>query len=108
MYPHERSLVMEMHDKPFALLGVNSDALEDARTAVKEKELNWRSFQNTLEGAETPISDTWRVQGWPTIVIIDQDFKIRYRGHDGMAATAIAEELVEKLQGHDGDEQKGE
>ena len=25
MYPHERSLVEEMKDKPFALIGVNSD-----------------------------------------------------------------------------------
>ena len=25
MYPHERSLVEELKDKPFAILGVNSD-----------------------------------------------------------------------------------
>jgi len=103
MYPHERSLVKEMHDKPFALLGVNSDELEAARTAVKEKELNWRSFQNSAEGAERSISDVWRVSGWPTIVVLDQDFKIRYRGHDGMQATRVAEKLVEDLVGENGE-----
>ena len=33
MYPHERSLVIEMKDKPFALIGVNSDSLERAKKA---------------------------------------------------------------------------
>ena len=28
MYPHERSLVKTLEDKPFALLGVNSDPKE--------------------------------------------------------------------------------
>ena len=49
MYPHERSLVIEMKDK-LALIGVNSDSLERAKKAVKENELNWRSFQNQPEG----------------------------------------------------------
>ncbi len=35
MYPHERSLVEEMKDKPFALIGVNSDKeLARAKKAV--------------------------------------------------------------------------
>ena len=29
MYPHERSLVKTLADKPFALIGVNSDADKD-------------------------------------------------------------------------------
>jgi hypothetical protein len=99
MYPHERSLVKEMQSKPFALIGVNSDDLERAKTAIAKNELNWRSFQNQPEGAKKAISDDWRVEGWPTIVILDQDFKIRYRGHDGNAATRVAKDLVEKLEG---------
>ncbi|HJP00602.1 MAG TPA: hypothetical protein QF764_02390 [Planctomycetota bacterium] len=97
MYPHERSLVDEMKDQPFALIGVNSDDLERAHKAVEENELNWRSFQNSPEGAERSISDAWRVRGWPTIVVIDETFTIRYRGHDGQEATKIAKELVEGL-----------
>ena len=103
MYPHERSLVMEMHDKPFALIGVNSDDVARAKKAVKENELNWRSFQNSPEGSERSISDVWRVQGWPTIVVLDQDLKVRYRGHDGMQATKVAEELVLELEGGEGE-----
>ncbi|MFT4540604.1 MAG: hypothetical protein ACI841_004944 [Planctomycetota bacterium] len=99
MYPHERSLVEEMKDRPFALIGVNSDSsIEKAKAAIEKNNLNWRSFQNKPEGVETPISTTWSIQGWPTIVILDADRKIAYRGHDGMAATEVAEGLVAAME----------
>jgi len=97
MYPHERSLVEEMKDKPFALIGVNSDDLPRAKKAVAENSLNWRSFQNEPEGSDGAISGAWAVRGWPTIVILDHEMRIHYRGHDGNEATRVAEELVAKL-----------
>ena len=98
MYPHERSLVEEMAGKPFALLGVNSDDLERAHRAVQENNLNWRSFQNEPEGSENSISAAWRVRGWPTIVVLDENFEIHYRGHDGKQATEVARRLVGELE----------
>ena len=86
-----------MKDKPFALIGVNSDDLERANKAVKDNKLNWRSFQNEAEGSDVKISDDWYVNGWPTIVVLDAEMKIRYRGHDGPVATRYARELVEEL-----------
>ena len=50
MYPHERSLVEEMQDKQFVLLGVNSDKLDRAKKAVAENKLNWRSFHAGEQG----------------------------------------------------------
>lgn len=97
MYPHERSLVKELQSQPFALIGVNSDDLERAKTAIAKNELSWRSFQNQPAGAKSSISDAWKVEGWPTIVILDQDFKIRYRGHNGDEATKVAKDLLAKL-----------
>lgn len=79
-------------DKPFALVGVNSDDLERANKAVEENKLNWRSFQD--EGGEARISDEWMISGWPTIVVLDAERRIHYRGHNGEEATEIAEELV--------------
>lgn len=87
-----------MKDKPFALLGVNSDDVARAKKAIEENKLNWRSFQNTPEGAERSISDDWYVQGWPTIVVLDADMKIRYRGHDGHKATEVAKKLLAELE----------
>jgi hypothetical protein len=37
------------------------------------------------------------VRGWPTIVVLDVDQSIRYRGHDGDAATEVVKELLAKV-----------
>jgi len=97
MYEHERSLVLEMKDKPFALIGVNSDKLERAKKAIKDNKLNWRSFQNEAEGSDVKISGDWYIAGWPTIVVLDAERKIHYRGHNGKEATEVAKKLVEEL-----------
>lgn len=100
MYPHERSLVEELQDEPFALIGVNSDqTVERAKKAIAENELNWRSFQNVQPGRERKISEDWAVRGWPTIVVLDKDFKIRYRGHNGNQATEVVRELLAAMKG---------
>ena len=45
MYPHERSLVKRLEDKPFALIGVNSDSDRDEiRKAQTKLGITWRSF----------------------------------------------------------------
>jgi hypothetical protein len=86
-----------MNGKPFALIGVNSDDLPRAKKAVEENKLNWRSFQNEHEGREVSIASDWFVSGWPTIVVLDAEMKVRYRGHDGHAASDVAKKLVEEL-----------
>ena len=86
----------ELKDEPFALIGVNSDDLDRARRAVEKNKLNWRSFQNEPAGAGRAISDDWGVRGWPTIVVLDPEMKIHYRGHDGHEATAVAKDLLAK------------
>ena len=86
-----------MADSPFALIGVNSDNLERAKEAVSKNNLNWRSFQNSTDDREASISSDWCVKGWPTIVVLDVEMRIQYRGHDGHAATDTARRLVEEL-----------
>jgi hypothetical protein len=99
MYPHERSLVKQLADKPFAIIGVNSDSeLEEIREIVKEKNLTWRSFQNEQEFGE--ISDHWGIQGWPTIFLLDAEGKIRYRDLRGNEMDGAIEELLGEM-GHE-------
>ena len=54
MWPHERSLVKQLADKPFAVIGVNiSEPNTSALKKLVEKEnLTWRSFSDppTSEG----------------------------------------------------------
>jgi len=45
MFPHERSLVARLENKPFALIGINSDKDKDKLKESNEKEqITWRSF----------------------------------------------------------------
>ena len=81
MYDEERSLVSEMEKagKPFALVGVNfNDKLEHIQSVVKDRDLNWRSF---FAGTDPAIVESYGVQGFPTIVIIDADGVVRSAAH---------------------------
>jgi hypothetical protein len=56
MYPHERSLVKRLADKPFALIGVNSDGDKEVLAPrLKEEGIVWRSFWNGPDGTNGPI-----------------------------------------------------
>lgn len=78
MYPHERSLVQRLANKPFALIGVNSDPdREKLKEVMKEKEITWRSFWDQNTRGE--ISTAWNVRGWPTMYVIDHEGVIRHK-----------------------------
>lgn len=97
MYPHERSLVKRLEGKPFALIGVNSDKSKDiVKQAAQSENLTWRSFWN---GGSTngPISSAWRVQGWPTIYVIDDRGVIRYKNVRGEAMDRAVDELLKEM-----------
>jgi peroxiredoxin len=82
MYPHERSLVKRLADKPFALVGINSDSEKSYRKAIQKNDITWPSF---WDGGSTggPIAKKWGVTGWPTIYVLDAKGVIRYKGVRG-------------------------
>jgi hypothetical protein len=97
MYPHERSLVKKLADKPFALIGVNSDTdKEKLRKRMEEEQITWRSFWNGPEGTRGPISEAWNVQGWPTLYIIDHKGVIRHK-YLGSPGDKVLDEAIDKL-----------
>ncbi len=99
MYPHERSLVKRLADKPFALIGVNSDPDKAALAArLTEENITWRSFWNGLKGTSGPISARWNVTGWPTIYIIDHKGVIRDKNKRGEAMDAAVDKLLEEME----------
>ena len=98
MYPHERSLVKKLKNKPFALLGVNSDEdLKALEPRLKEESITWRSFWNGPKGTRGPISAEWNVRGWPTIYIIDHKGVIRAKNKRGEAMEDIVMELLAEV-----------
>ena len=99
MYPDERSLVQEMQDRPFVLIGVNSDKdLEKLRPRLEEERITWRSFWNGPEGTRGPISAAWNVSGWPTTYVIDHEGVIRHKSHGGPELMATIRACVEKAE----------
>lgn len=97
MYPHERSLVKTLADKPFALVGVNSDTdLDELKKTLKEENITWRSFWNGPNGTGGPISKEWNVRGWPTLVLIDHKGVIRHK-YLGSPGDKVLDEAIEKL-----------
>src|SRR5262249_32884860 len=96
MYPHERSLVKKMEDKPFALLGINSDPSKDELKKVLEKEqMTWRSW---FDGGSTqgPIATAWNVSGWPTLYVVDHKGVIRHKWL-GSPGDEVLDKAIEKL-----------
>src|SRR5437899_864881 len=96
MYPHERSLVKRLEGKPFALLGINSDAnKEQLKPALEKENVTWRSWWDG--GTDGPISTRWNVQGWPTIYILDEKGVIRAKDVRGEAMDEAVNTLLTKM-----------
>lgn len=96
MIPHERSLVAELKDAPFALVGINSDPKDVLRDAMAKENISWRSF---WDGGNTagPIASAWNVSGWPTIYIVDAEGVIRAKDLRDEAMAAKVKELLAEL-----------
>ena len=99
MYPHERSLVKKLADKPFALIGVNSDKdLEELKPVLKEEQITWRSFWNGPKGTRGPISEAWNVRGWPTIYVLDHKGVIRFKDVREKALDEAVDQLLAEME----------
>ena len=97
MYPHERSLVKKLADKPFALIGVNSDPSRDTvKNAVASENLTWRTFMDGGTGG--PIASAWGIRGWPSIFVIDHKGIIRFRDVRGDAMDRAVEQLLREME----------
>jgi hypothetical protein len=97
MYPHERSLVNRMQDRPFALLGVNSDInRERIRRVCEQKDLTWRSWWDRTTGGQ--IAQKWNVSGWPTIYIVDHKGIIRAKSVGFRDFDPLIERLVKEAE----------
>jgi len=74
-------LVERLKDKPFRIVGINSDTDQDkTRQLLRDNDISWR---NVVDGGTNgPISKAWHVQSWPTYYLIDATGKIRYAGDE--------------------------
>ena len=99
MYPHERSLVKRLANKPFALIGVNSDRDKaKLKPRLEEENITWRSFWNGPQGTSGPISKAWNVRSWPTIYVLDHKGVIRYKNVRGEKMDEAVETLLAEME----------
>ena len=96
-----------MHDKPFALIGVNINC-HDPKTLkeVMDKEhLNFRSFTDTAAGEGLgAIGSAWNLFGTPTVFVLDHKGVIRYRQigiPDKKAIDGVLKELIREAEAND-------
>lgn len=71
--------MQRLEGKPFALIGVNSDAdREELKQIVQKEGITWRSFWDggSVRG---PIARRWNVNGWPTMYVLDGRRTIRLK-----------------------------
>ena len=98
MYPHERSLVKRLADKPFALLGINSDKdRQDLKNVQEKEQITWRSW---FDGGRTggPIATAWNVHSWPTIYVLDAKGVIRAKNVRGERMDEAVEKLLKEME----------
>ncbi len=94
MYPHERSLVKKFSNRPFAIIGVNSDTSKiELKKAIAKEKITWRSF---FDGGVIggPIATQWGVRGWPTLYVIDHKGVIRFKDRRGEELESAIDKLV--------------
>ena len=87
-------------DKPFVLLGINSDADREAlKKTNKQEQITWRSWWD--DGSKFgPIQMKWQVEQRPVVYILDAKGVIRYKSLisvDGENLGEVVDSLLEEL-----------
>ena len=97
MYPHERSLVKRLQDRPFVLLGVNTDQdRQQLKEVIKQERISWRSWWDSPVKGRTSISQNWGIEAFPTLFLLDQGGVIRKRW-DGSPRTSDLDRAIDQL-----------
>ena len=101
-YPYQRAMLEAFRDRDVVLLSVNSDAVLDTIVQAKERErLDYRSWWDGhsqpdagLVATDGPIATHWRVDGWPTTYVLDEEGVIRHIDRRGGSLFAAVDRLL--------------
>jgi hypothetical protein len=88
--------VSKLKDKPFVILGINSDQnREQLKKVMAEEKITWRSW---FDGGSTggPIASQWNVQGWPTLYLVDAKGVIRDKSIGSRDMDRLIDQLVQE------------
>jgi thiol-disulfide isomerase/thioredoxin len=98
LVPHERGLVADHKNEPFVLLGVSADnSISDIEKVEGNGKVTWRNWW--FEGREREkVLKTWRVDAFPTIILIDHNGVIRQRWRGSPGESKIDKEVNKLIQ----------
>jgi len=97
MIPHEKTLVQRLKDKPFALVGINTDTDKDNyKKLAAQHGVTWRS--SWQGGTSGPVCQEWGVRSYPTIYVLDHRGVIRFKGVRGKAMDQAVDQLLAELE----------
>ncbi|HEV3237390.1 MAG TPA: thioredoxin-like domain-containing protein [Gemmataceae bacterium] len=85
-------------DKPFVLLGVNSDdKKEELKQVLKKESITWRSWLDGMgTGLGGPIATRWNLNGWPTLYLLDHKGTIQLKV-EGSELPKEFDDILERL-----------
>jgi AhpC/TSA family len=89
-------LVKRLEGKPFALIGVDADEMQDTLKKTQEdKKMTWRSF---FDGTNGPIAKAWRIEALPAIYVVDGKGVIRYKDVRGEDMDQAVDRLLKQTE----------
>ena len=96
MLPHEIKMVEKLKNRPFALLGLNSDGDRSVVNKIlKEQGIKWR--QGILGSTGAALPRKWNVSGWPTVYVLDEKGVIRARDLRGDDLEKAVVKLLDEM-----------
>ena len=95
MIPRQREMVEQLKDRPFTLLGINSDPSRSAlKKILKKEKITWPNIYGG-HFRMNAIAQRWAVENWPTIYIIDHEGIIRAKDPRNMEKKVMS--LLKKI-----------
>ena len=97
----------KLADKPFALIGVNTNGVRKLKELMEKEKLNWRSFVDPRgkEGMGA-ISTKWNLVGTPTLYVLDHKGVIRHKWVGSPGEKAIDKALDKLIKEAEADARK--
>lgn len=87
------AMAKKFADKPFAVIGVNNDTVENLRKMQKEADLV--TFPN-FSDPQNRLAREYRIGSWPLAYVLDGERKIQYAGLPGSFVEITASALLDQ------------
>ena len=88
-----RMMVGKHRDKPFALVGVNVDAVDQLRRLVADDTVTWPNFSDP----QGKLLKEYRVGSVPVVYVLDAARKVHYVGAPGAFVDLAVEALIQAM-----------